>query len=125
MLRFISEAAAATGANSNAEMAKSAGGVLAIAGLGLLVVFAVLVLLMGVIKLMGVFLKEKAAPAEAAPAAAAEAPAAPVAEAPGSCGEVKLFDVPDKTAAMLMAITADKLGEPLNTLRFISIKEVK
>lgn len=125
MLRFISEAAAATGANSNAEMAKSAGGVLAIAGLGLLVVFAVLVLLMGVIKLMGVFLKDKAAPAEAAPAAAAEAPAAPVAEAPGSCGEVKLFDVPDKTAAMLMAITADKLGEPLNTLRFISIKEVK
>ena len=125
MLRFISEAAAATGANSNAEMAKSVGGVLAIAGLGLLVVFAVLVLLMGVIKLMGVFLKEKAAPAEAAPAAAAEAPAAPVAEAPGSCGEVKLFDVPDKTAAMLMAITADKLGEPLNTLRFISIKEVK
>ena len=125
MLRFISEAAAATGANSNAEMAKSAGGVLAISGLGLLVVFAVLVLLMGVIKLMGVFLKDKAAPAEAAPAAAAEAPAAPVAEAPGSCGEVKLFDVPDKTAAMLMAITADKLGEPLNTLRFISIKEVK
>lgn len=125
MLRFISEAAAATGANSNAEMAKSAGGVLAIAGLGLLVVFAVLVLLMGVIKLMGVFLKDKAAPAEVAPAAAAEAPAAPVAEAPGSCGEVKLFDVPDKTAAMLMAITADKLGEPLNTLRFISIKEVK
>jgi Na+-transporting methylmalonyl-CoA/oxaloacetate decarboxylase gamma subunit len=125
MLRFISEAAAATGANSNAEMAKSAGGVLAIAGLGLLVVFAVLVLLMGVIKLMGVFLKEKAAPAEAAPAAAAETPAAPAAEAPGSCGEVKLFDVPDKTAAMLMAITADKLGEPLNTLRFISIKEVK
>ena len=123
MLRFISEAAAATGANSNAEMAKSVGGVLAIAGLGLLVVFAVLVLLMGVIKLMGVFLKEKAAPAEAAPAV--EAPAAPSAEAPGSCGEVKLFDVPDKTAAMLMAITADKLGEPLNTLRFISIKEVK
>ena len=123
MMRFISEAATATGANSNAEMAKSAGGVLAIAGLGLLVVFAVLVLLMGVIKLMGVFLKDKAKPAEAAPAV--EAPAAPVAEAPGSCGEVKLFDVPDKTAAMLMAITADKLGEPLNTLRFISIKEVK
>ena len=125
MLRFISEAAAATGANSNAEMAKSAGGVLAIAGLGLLVVFAVLVLLMGVIKLMGVFLKDKAAPTEVAPAAAAETSAAPAAEAPGSCGEVKLFDVPDKTAAMLMAITADKLGEPLNTLRFISIKEVK
>ena len=29
------------------------------------------------------------------------------------------------TAAMLMAIVADKLGKPLNELRFISIKEVK
>ena len=104
-------------------MAKSAGGVLMIAGLGLLVVFAVLVLLMIVIKIMGALTKEKAKPAEVAPAP--EAPSAPAAEAPGSCGEVKLFDVPDKTAAMLMAITADKLGEPLNTLRFISIKEVK
>lgn len=125
MMRFILDAAppAAEAAGKNAEMAQSVGGVLTIAALGLLVVFAVLVLLMGVIKLMGVFLKDKAKPAEAAPAA--EAPAAPAAEAPGSCGEVKLFDVPDKTAAMLMAITADKLGEPLNTLRFISIKEVK
>ena len=35
------------------------------------------------------------------------------------------FDVPDKTAAMLMAIVADKLNRPLNELRFISIKEVK
>ena len=30
-----------------------------------------------------------------------------------------------KTAAMLMAIVADKTGKPLNELRFISIKEVK
>jgi hypothetical protein len=33
--------------------------------------------------------------------------------------------VPDKTAAMLMAIVAEKTGKPLNELRFISIKEVK
>ena len=45
--------------------------------------------------------------------------------APGSAGKVKTFDVPDKTAAMLMAIVADKTGKPLNELRFISIKEVK
>ena len=30
-----------------------------------------------------------------------------------------------KTAAMLMAIVADKLGKPLNELRFISIREIK
>ena len=60
-----------------------------------------------------------------------EEPAVPVAEtapkpvAPGSAGQVKLHDVPPKTAAMLMAITADKLGKPLNELRFISIREVK
>ena len=118
MLRFVSTAA------ENAEFAKTGGGVLTIAALGLLVVFAVLVLLMGVIKLMGVLIKEKKPAAKENPVspAASTEPAVP---APGSCGEVKLFDVPDRTAAMLMAITADKLGEPLNTLRFISIREVK
>ena len=45
--------------------------------------------------------------------------------APGSAGPVKLYDVEPKTAAMLMAIVADKTGKPLNELRFISIKEVK
>ena len=67
--------------------------------------------------------------------AAAEAPAAPAAPvpakpavrptAPGSAGKLKLHDVEPKTAAMLMAITANKMGKPLNELRFISIKEVK
>ena len=52
-------------------------------------------------------------------------PQAPAATAPGAAGQVKLHDVPPKTAAMLMAITADKIGKPLNELRFISIKEVK
>ena len=53
-------------------------------------------------------------------AAAADAPVAP-----GSAGSIKLHDVEPKTAAMLMAIVADKLGKPLNELRFISIKEVQ
>ena len=63
--------------------------------------------------------KKKAANAEPV----LEDPVAPQ-PAPGSAGTVKLFDVPDKTAAMLMAIVADKTGKPLNELRFISIKEV-
>ena len=62
----------------------------------------------------------------AQPAAAAPAPvpqtAAPL--APGSAGRLKLHNVPPKTAAMVMAIVADRLGKPLNELRFISIKEV-
>ena len=45
--------------------------------------------------------------------------------APGSAGKLKLYDTEPKTAAMIMAIVADKLGKPLNELRFISIKEVK
>lgn len=44
--------------------------------------------------------------------------------APGSCGSIQLFDVPDRTAAMVMAIVADNLKVPLNELRFISIKEI-
>ncbi len=58
-------------------------------------------------------------PAEELP----EPVAAPV--APGTAGQLKLHNVEPKTAAMLMAIVADKLGKPLNELRFISIKEVE
>ena len=103
-----------------------------IALLGYCVVFFGIVLLMCVMIVMGkVFVakanKEKAAKAlktEAPKAAAAPAPApaaepvAPVIpEAPGTAGQLKLHDVEPKTAAMLMAIVADKLGKP--------IKEVK
>ena len=49
----------------------------------------------------------------------------PTPAAPGSAGQVKLHGVPPKTAAMLMAIVADKMGKPLNELRFISIREVE
>ena len=58
-----------------------------------------------------------------------EAPApAPVVEAPtapGAAGKLKLHNVEPKTAAMVMAIVADKLQKPINELRFISIKEVE
>lgn len=90
------------------------------------VVFFGLVLLMCAILIMGkVMSAKKAAPAAgaAAPAAASAAPKA--VPAPGCAGEVKLFDVPDKDAAMVMAIVADQMGKPLNELRFKSIKEVK
>ena len=94
--------------------------------LGMAVVFFGLILLMFVTKIAGAIINRKntAAPA-AAPAAASAAPAAKNAPAPGSAGKIALHDVPDKTAAMLMAIVADRTGKPLNQLRFISIREVK
>ena len=94
--------------------------------LGMAVVFFGLILLMFVTKIAGAIINRKntAAPA-AAPAAASAAPAVPNAPAPGSAGKIALHDVPDKTAAMLMAIVADRTGKPLYQLRFISIREVK
>ncbi len=99
--------------------------------LGYAVVFMGLLALMVVVTLLGKAFSSKkeektAAPAQA-PAAAPAPVAAPVAAtaAPGTAGELKLHDVPPKTAAMLMAIVADKTGKPLNELRFTSIKEVK
>ena len=91
--------------------------------LGMAVVFFGLILLMFVTKIAGAIINRKntAAPA----AAASAAPAAKNAPAPGSAGKIALHDVPDKTAAMLMAIVADRTGKPLNQLRFISIREVK
>ena len=98
-----------------------------VALVGYAIVFLGIVLLMIVITIVGKFFSAKAkkvAPAPVvAPVEETTAPAAPV--APGSAGELKLHDVEPKTAAMLMAIVADKLGKPLNELRFISIKEVK
>ena len=111
-----------------------------VALLGYAVVFFGLILLMGVVIAMGkVFIaKDKKAAAKAAAArdavaaapvvaAAPAAAAAPVAEvpAPGTAGQLKLYDTDPKTAAMIMAIVANKMGKPLNELRFISIKEVK
>ena len=97
--------------------------------LGYVVVFFGISLLMAVVMIMGkIFIAKdkKAAAAKAAAAPAAAAPVeAPKPTAPGSAGELKLHDVEPKTAAMLMAIVADKMGKPLNELRFISIKEVK
>ncbi len=102
----------------------SVGTAAVVGGLGYAVVFFGLILLMLVVMITGKIMSRKKAHAEvAAPVAAA-----PVAEkklAPGTAGEVKLHDVSDRDAAMIMAIVADKMGRPLNELRFKSIKEVK
>ena len=98
--------------------------------LGYLVVFIGLSLLMCTVIIVGKIMVAQmkkgkaAAPAAEAPAKAA-VPEAPKQLAPGSAGDVKLYDTDPRDAAMIMAIVADKLQKPLNELRFVSIKEVK
>ncbi len=102
-----------------------------VALMGYLVVFFGLVLLMIVIMVMGKIMvasqKKKAAADAAAEAAAAEleTPIVQAEPAPGSAGEIMLHDVAPRDAAMIMAIVANKMGKPINELRFKSIKEVK
>ena len=104
-------------------------GIVALLGYG--VVFFGLILLMCVVMALGkafqaMEAKQKAAaPVAEAPAAAPAAAPVSAEPAPGSAGKLKLHDVEPKTAAMLMAIVANKMGKPINELRFISIKEVK
>ena len=102
---------------------------------GLLVVFFALVLLMCIIKLMTVVGDMSEKRKKAVPAAVGGIPApdtqgesftlkqtGPL--APGTAGELKLYDTDPRTAAMLMAIVADELQAPLNELRFLSIRDV-
>lgn len=90
---------------------------------GMAVVFAVLVILMAFIKVMSIAVNlstKKTAKTDEKVATTSNSELAK-----GSCGTVAMFDVPDKIAAMAMAIVADEMKVPLNELRFISIKEVE
>lgn len=94
--------------------------------LGYAVVFIGIIMLMILVMFVGdlMFKSAKRKAAKVPAAAPAAAPAAPAA-APGAAGELKLYDTDPRDAAMVMAIVADKLGKPLNELRFKSIREVK
>ena len=97
--------------------------------MALALVLAVLIVVAVVKRIVAIIKKAPADPVAEAVAQTAPAPVLLNDEnkplAPGSAGQVKLHDVEPKTAAMLMAIVADKTGKPLNELRFISIKEIK
>ena len=101
--------------------------------LGMSVVFLGLILLMWVVKAMSkIMIKQQAklaetAEKEASVVKAPEPAPAPVkaAPAPGTAGELKLYNTDPRDAAMIMAIVADATGKPLNELRFKSIREIK
>ncbi len=125
----VVEQAAETAEQAAGRLRLDIGGNLLDAVLGYLVVFIGLSLLMCVVVIVGKIMvakMKKAVPAAAAapaPVATPEVKALPA--APGTAGEVKIYDTDPKDAAMIMAIVADKLQKPLNELRFVSIKEVK
>ena len=90
--------------------------------------YIALAMVLALLVIVAVMALRKRFASKKAPVSTAEAPvAAPISSpaAPGSAGTLKLHDVAPKTAAMLMAIVANKMNKPLNELRFISIKEVK
>ena len=88
--------------------------------LAMVLAVAVIVVIMAIRKKVSVDRRKAAVSIEPVAEPAASKPTAP-----GSAGPVKLHGVEPKTAAMLMAIVANKMGKPLNELRFISIKEVE
>lgn len=88
--------------------------------LAMVVALAIIVAIMAIRKKAGSKTKE---PEPVVITAEPEVTEKPV--APGSAGQVKIHNVEPKVAAMLMAIVADKMGKPLNELRFISIKEAE
>ena len=96
--------------------------------LGYAVVFFGLALLMWVVMGLGKVMTAKTAKPAAPAASAVQAepvPEAPREEAKGTAGTILLHDVPEREAAMVMAVVAHRLGKPLNQLRFKSIREVK
>lgn len=110
--------------NTAADISLGQAGLYAVLGYG--VVFLGLILLMIVVVVFGKAFtsaenRKHAAEVSTQPE---QTPAAPPEAAPGSAGQLKLHNVDPKTAAMLMAITADKMEKPINELRFLSIKEV-
>lgn len=97
--------------------------------LGICVVFFALALLIAIITIMSKLNltdepKKKKAAAADSPSNEVEPskPAGPL--APGSAGDLKLYDTDPRDAAMIMAIVADELKKPLNELRFLSIREI-
>lgn len=89
--------------------------------LGMAVVMLVLVVLMYAIRGQSKLLELFAGRGKAA----VPAPAPAVAPAPAAVSgppAVKLIDVEEKTAALIMAIVADETDIPLNELQFISIR---
>ena len=94
--------------------------------LGICVVFLALAFLIAIIVIMSKLrLTDEPRKAKGAAPATGKAIVVDAPLAPGSAGDLKLYDTDPRDAAMIMAIVADELQKPLNELRFLSIREIK
>lgn len=98
------------------------GFLISLVGLGMVLVL--LVVLIGVLAFLSVVVQKLTPKAKVHTVEATQASVTKTL-APGSCGALKLENVSDRDAAMIMAILANKLEKPLHELRFISIREIK
>lgn len=100
--------------------------VLLYALLGFVITFVVLIFLMGVIRLISLVVEKFTALKNKKSKGAEQVVEESQEEklALGSAGDLVLKNVSERDAAMIMAIVADELRVPLNTLRFISITDV-
>lgn len=109
----------------------SIGEALGVSGVAMSIIIGILVSIMGLIYLVAFILKEmekiklKKAKTSATSETEVMLPETKKELAPGSAGEIKLYNVEERDAAMIMAIVADKTGIPLNELKFISIKQTE
>lgn len=96
--------------------------------IGFCITLVVLCVLMGIIKLLGICVEKISEKASKKKGELVDSGSVDVVEetklAKGTAGDLTLENVSDRDAAMIMAIVADQLGEPLNTLRFKSIKDI-
>jgi len=109
----------------------SIGEALGVSGVAMSIIIGILVSIMGLIYLVAFILKEmekiklKKTKTSAITETEIILPETKKELAPGSAGEIKLYNVEERDAAMIMAIVADKTGIPLNELKFISIKQTE
>lgn len=117
---------------AGAEMTLSRAALISV--VGILIVFLILGILAVFVKIMGVGFDRLHETCRKKMAAAAPRPAPTTAPAPQpsgtplpadtSAGTLKLIDVTEEEAAVIMAVVSHRSGIPLNRLQFNSIKAV-
>lgn len=93
---------------------------------GFSIVFVVLIALSLIIKLISIIISRFESKAMISKESQAHDDVTPTAsEAQYADGELKLYDVDEKTAALIMAIVSDESKIPLSELQFKSIRLMK
>ncbi len=94
-------------------------------GFGLSIVFVVLISLSLIIKLISIIVRQFKKPESKTETLPDQTAGQELQTLAYADGEMKLLDVDEKTAAMIMAIVSDQTEIPLSQLQFKSIRLIK